>query len=68
MLFQVDKSDVFNYLTVALYVFHLGKKKLLVVTFCSIYNHFTLSDVSVVFSDNLLFLVLQMVIPLCCSS
>lgn len=26
MLFQIDKSDVFNYLTVVLHVFHLGKK------------------------------------------
>lgn len=78
MLFQIDKSDVFNYLTVVLYVFHLGKKnsqcsklpfpEMSVVTFCSIYNHFMLSDLSVAFNDNLLFLVLQMVIPLCCSS
>jgi len=68
----------FYYLTVALYVF-MGKKNILIAVSCffrnislsyfsSIYNHAALSDLSIVVKDNLLYLVFQMIIPLCCST
>lgn len=79
---QADKSYIFNYFTVAIYVF-IGEKVLRAVRVVKIVFFFQehssiicflgfviilLRYLSVTFKSNLLYLVLQMIVPLCCSS